>query len=52
MDCIHLGTSEYPQLLAEISDPPACIWTRGDRATVHANRRRGDRRARRVARKA
>lgn len=33
MDCIHLGTSEYPQLLAEISDPPACIWTRGDRGT-------------------
>ena len=32
MDCIYLGTSEYPQLLAEISDPPACIWTRGDRA--------------------
>ena len=32
MDCIHLGNAEYPQLLAEISDPPACIWTRGDRA--------------------
>ena len=32
MNCIHLGTSEYPRLLAEISDPPACIWTRGDPA--------------------
>jgi DNA processing protein len=32
MDCIHLGTAGYPPLLAEISDPPACIWTRGDRA--------------------
>ncbi len=32
MDCIHLGNVEYPQLLAAISDPPACIWTRGDRA--------------------
>lgn len=32
MDCIHLGTPEYPQLLAEIADPPSCIWTRGDRA--------------------
>jgi DNA processing protein len=32
MDCIHLGTAEYPRLLAEISDPPACIWIRGDRA--------------------
>jgi DNA processing protein len=29
MDCIYLGTPEYPQLLAEISGPPACIWTRG-----------------------
>lgn len=33
MNSVHLGTSEYPQLLAEISDPPACIWTRGDRGT-------------------
>ena len=32
MNCIHLGTPEYPQLLAEISDPPSRIWTRGDRA--------------------
>jgi DNA processing protein len=32
MNCIHLGTPEYPRLLAEISDPPTCLWTRGDRA--------------------
>lgn len=32
MDCIHLGNAEYPRLLAEISDPPAYLWTRGDRA--------------------
>jgi DNA processing protein len=31
MDCIHLGSADYPPLLAEISDPPKCIWTRGDR---------------------
>jgi len=36
MDCIHLGTSEYPQLLAEISDPPRCLWTRGDRSVFTA----------------
>jgi DNA processing protein len=30
MDCIHLGSAEYPPILAEISDPPKCIWTRGD----------------------
>ena len=34
MDCIHLGTEEYPRLLAEISDPPTCIWTRGDRSIL------------------
>jgi DNA processing protein len=34
MDCIQLGHSEYPTLLAEISDPPSCIWTRGDRAVL------------------
>jgi DNA processing protein len=34
MDCIHLGTPEYPPLLAAISDPPSCIWTRGDRAIL------------------
>ncbi len=36
MDCIHLGTPEYPRLLAEISDPPTCIWSRGDRALLSA----------------
>lgn len=36
MDCIHLGTSEYPQLLAEIADPPTCLWTRGDRSVLKA----------------
>jgi DNA processing protein len=34
MNCIHLGTAPYPQLLAEISDPPACLWTRGDCGTL------------------
>jgi len=32
MDCINLGASAYPQLLAEIADPPARLWIRGDRA--------------------
>ena len=36
MDCIHLGTEEYPRLLAEISDPPTCIWTRGNRSILSA----------------
>ena len=31
MDCIYLGNVEYPRLLAEIPDPPACLWTRGNR---------------------
>jgi DNA processing protein len=31
MNCIHLGSEDYPRLLSEISDPPTCIWTRGDR---------------------
>lgn len=30
MACIYLGTAEFPPLLAEIPDPPDCIWTRGD----------------------
>jgi len=34
MDCIYLGNAEYPPLLAEISDPPACIWIRGNRALL------------------
>lgn len=36
MDCIHLGTTEYPALLAEISDPPACLWIRGDHSILSA----------------
>jgi DNA processing protein len=35
MNCIHLGNSDYPPLLAEISDPPKCIWTRGDRRALN-----------------
>ncbi|MFM8534320.1 MAG: DNA-processing protein DprA, partial [Acidimicrobiia bacterium] len=34
MDCIYLGNSNYPPLLAQISDPPKCIWTRGDIHTL------------------
>lgn len=34
MDCIYLGTAEYPQLLAEISGPPTCIWSLGNRAAL------------------
>lgn len=30
MDCIYLGTPEFPPLLAEIANPPECLWTRGD----------------------
>jgi DNA processing protein len=36
MDCIHLGTAGYPPLLSEISDPPARLWTRGDRSILSA----------------
>ncbi|HEX6161985.1 MAG TPA: DNA-processing protein DprA [Vicinamibacterales bacterium] len=36
MNCIHLGTEDYPQLLREIADPPACLWTRGDLAALSA----------------
>ena len=36
MDCIHIGTPDYPRLLAAISDPPTCIWSRGDRALLSA----------------
>ena len=32
MDCIYLGDLEFPRLLAEISNPPECLWTRGDRS--------------------
>ena len=34
MDCIYLGNTAYPRLLAEISDPPACIWIRGNRTLL------------------
>jgi DNA processing protein len=34
MDVIYLGHVEYPPLLAAIPDPPACIWTRGDRSIL------------------
>lgn len=34
MGVIYLGHEEYPQLLAVIPDPPACIWTRGDRSVL------------------
>ncbi len=32
MDCIYLDTPEFPALLREISNPPDCLWARGDRA--------------------
>jgi DNA processing protein len=34
MDVIYLGHEGYPQLLAAIHDPPACLWTRGDRSIL------------------
>ena len=30
MDCIYIGTDRYPPLLAQISNPPECLWIRGD----------------------
>jgi DNA processing protein len=30
MDTIRLGSSRFPSLLAEIPDPPAVLWVRGD----------------------
>jgi DNA processing protein len=30
MDAIRLGSSRFPSLLAEISNPPAVLWVRGD----------------------
>lgn len=36
MDCLHLGAPGYPQLLAEIHDPPSCLWIRGDRTVLSA----------------
>ena len=35
MDCILLGTSGYPQLLAAIPDPPARLWVRGHPEILH-----------------
>jgi len=29
MDCIQLGSPDYPQLLTQISDPPPRLWLRG-----------------------
>jgi len=29
MDCIQLGSPDYPQLLAQICDPPPRLWFRG-----------------------
>ena len=34
MDVIYLGHEGYPPLLAAIPDPPACLWTRGDRSIL------------------
>jgi DNA processing protein len=34
MDCIYLGTEHYPALLGQISDPPECLWFRGDRSAL------------------
>ena len=36
MNCIQLGSPDYPRLLSEISDPPTRIWTRGDRGPFAA----------------
>lgn len=35
MDCILLGTSGYPQLLAAIPDPPGRLWIRGHPEILH-----------------
>lgn len=34
MVCIQIGTSGYPPLLAEIPNPPECLWTRGETALL------------------
>lgn len=36
MDCIPLGAAGYPRILAEIADPPSCLWTLGNRAALGA----------------
>ena len=30
MDCVDFGTDRYPPLLAQIPNPPECLWIRGD----------------------
>lgn len=32
MDCIYLDNPEFPPLLRQITNPPSCLWTRGDRS--------------------
>ena len=34
MDCIDFGSERYPPLLAHISNPPECLWVRGDSALL------------------
>ena len=34
MDCIYLGTPEFPPLLSEIANPPERLWARGDRSLL------------------
>jgi DNA processing protein len=34
MDCIQIGSANYPPLLAEIADPPEELWTRGDQSLL------------------
>ena len=34
MDCIYLDDAKFPRLLTEISNPPECLWTRGDRSLL------------------
>ena len=36
MDCIRLGSQDFPQLLAQIPDPPDIIWFRGDLSALTA----------------
>lgn len=32
MDVVRFGTAEFPRFLAEISNPPPLLWTRGDQS--------------------
>lgn len=36
MDCVQLGSSDYPELLAQICDPPPRLWFRGRLDIVRA----------------